>query len=210
MDSLYNKIKGSNIVWQKGLVTRADRNTFYGHQSGLVWFTGLPSSGKSTIAHGVEKVLFDKGVKCYVLDGDNVRYGLNADLGFSEEDRRENIRRIVEVSKLMVDAGLIVLTAFVSPFKKDREYIKRRFKNDNFIEIYVKCSVEECIARDPKGNYQKAMRGIIKNYTGISSPYEEPENPDIILNTEKLSVKSTIKQVLKFLKQRGWLENISL
>ncbi len=195
-----------NVFWHKGFVSRKDRNAKYGHLSGLVWFTGLPSSGKSTIAHGVEKVLFEKGIKCYVLDGDNIRHGLNADLGFSPEDRRENLRRIVEVAKLMVDAGLIVLAAFVSPYRRDREYIRMRFEGDNFVEIYVRCSVEECERRDPKGNYRRARQGLIKGYTGVDAPYEEPENPDLVLDTEKLKVEEAVKVVCEYLRNKGWVK----
>jgi adenylylsulfate kinase len=156
------------VVWHNGYVNRQDRNRLNNHKSGLVWFTGLPASGKSTIAHLVEKELFNRGIRTYVLDGDNVRHGLNSNLGFSREDRRENLRRIVELSKLMVDAGLIVLAAFISPYRKDREYVRSRFKSDNLLDIYVKHSVEECEKRHSKGNYKRARAGIIKGYTGIS------------------------------------------
>ncbi|OAQ19837.1 adenylyl-sulfate kinase [Thermosulfurimonas dismutans] len=202
MDSV---VKDPNVFWHQGYVTRADRNARYGHKSGLVWFTGLPSSGKSSIAHGVEKVLFERGVKCYVLDGDNIRHGLNADLRFSLEDRRENIRRVVEVAKLMTDAGLIVLAAFVSPYREDRQYVRRRFEGDNFIEIYVKCSPEECERRDPKGNYRKARAGLIKGYTGVDAPYEEPEHPDLVLDTEKVNLELAISEVIQYLEKLGWI-----
>jgi adenylylsulfate kinase len=175
------------------------------HKSGLVWFTGLPSSGKSTIAHLVEKELFQSGIRTYALDGDNVRHGLNSNLGFSREDRRENLRRIIELSKLMVDGGLIVLAAFVSPYREDREYVRERFHSDNFLEIYIKCSIKECEKRDPKGNYIKARAGIIKEYTGISSPYEEPENPDLIIDTEKLNLQNSVQEVLNLLKERNFI-----
>lgn len=203
MDNVYARIKENNVVWYNGFIARKDRNACYGHKSGLVWFTGLPSSGKSTIAHGLEKFLFEKGIKTYVLDGDNIRHGLNADLGFSEEDRRENLRRVVEVAKLLVDAGLIVLAAFVSPYRKDREYIRRRFEGDNFIEVYVKCSVDECARRDPKGHYQKARAGLIKGYTGVDSPYEEPEAPDITIDSEVIKIDEAV--MLLYEKLRDWL-----
>lgn len=191
----------ANIVWHKGYIDREARNKLNEHKSFVLWFTGLSASGKSTIAHLVEKELYEQGIRTYVLDGDNVRHGLNADLGFNRDDRRENLRRIVEVCKLMVDAGIVVLTAFISPYREDRAYVKSRLKND-YIEIYVKCSVEECERRDPKGLYKKARAGIIKNYTGVSSPYEEPENPDLVINTEALGIKKTVEKVLFYLRER--------
>jgi len=193
----------NHVRWHNGFISKHDRNRLNNHKSVLVWFTGFPSSGKSTIAHLVEKKLFHRGIRTYVLDGDNVRHGLNSNLGFSREDRRENLRRIVELSKLMMDAGLIVLTAFVSPFREDRKYIRESFNSDNFLEIYVKCSVEECEKRDPKGNYKKARAGIIKNYTGISAPYEEPENPDLVIDTEKLTIESSVQEVLGLLDKKN-------
>jgi adenylylsulfate kinase len=195
----------NHIKWHNGFVKREDRNRLNNHKSGLVWLTGLPSSGKSTIAHTVEKRLFDRGIRTYVLDGDNIRHGLNSNLGFSRDDRYENLRRIVELSKLMVDAGLIVLASFVSPYREDRRYVKERFHNDNFLEIYVKCSVEECERRDPKGNYKKAKAGIIRNYTGISAPYEEPESPDLIIDTEELNLESSVQKVLNLLRERNFI-----
>lgn len=195
----------NHIKWHNGFVNREDRNRLNNHKSGLVWLTGLPSSGKSTIAHTVEKRLFDKRIRIYVLDGDNIRHGLNSNLGFSRDDRYENLRRIVELSKLMVDAGLIVLASFVSPYREDRRYVKERFHNDNFLEIYVKCSIEECEKRDPKGNYKKAKAGIIKNYTGVSAPYEEPENPDLIIDTEELDLEKSVQKVLKLLQDKNFI-----
>lgn len=195
----------NNVFWDNRFVKRDERNRLNKHKSGLIWFTGLSASGKSTIAHLVERELFDKGVSTYVFDGDNVRHGINSNLGFSREDRKENLRRIAELSKLFVDAGMIVLAAFISPYKKDREYIKKRFDSDNFLEIYVKCSVEECERRDPKGQYKKARAGIIKEYTGVSSPYEVPENPDLILDTESISIKESAKKVIKFLEDKQFI-----
>ncbi|SDN51354.1 adenylylsulfate kinase [Desulfonauticus submarinus] len=192
----------ANIVWHKGYIDREARNKLNKHKSFVLWFTGLSASGKSTIAHLVEKELYEQGIRTYVLDGDNVRHGLNADLGFNRDDRRENLRRIVEVCKLMVDAGIVVLTAFISPYREDRAYVKSRLKND-YIEIYVKCSVEECERRDPKGLYKKARAGIIKNYTGISASYEEPENPDLIIDTEVTEVEEAVKEMLFFLEGKG-------
>lgn len=193
------------VAWHNGYVNRQGRNSLNNHKSGLIWFTGLPSSGKSTIAHRVEKELFNRGIRIYVLDGDNVRHGLNSNLSFNREDRRENLRRIVELSKLMVDAGLIVLAAFISPYREDREYVKNRFTGDNFLEIYVRCSVEECERRDPKGNYKRAKTGVIKDYTGISSPYEEPENPDLVIDTEKLNLETSIQKVLDILDRKDFI-----
>jgi adenylylsulfate kinase len=184
------------VTWHNGYVNRQDRNRLNNHKNGLVWFTGLSSSGKSTIAHRVEKELCGRGIRTYVLDSDNIRHGLNSNLGFSREDRKENLRRIVELSKLMVDAGLIVLAAFISPHKEDREYIKSRFNNNLFLEIYVKCSITECEKRDPKGNYRKAREGIIKEYTGISAPYQQPEAPDLVIDTEKLDLERAVQKVL--------------
>jgi adenylylsulfate kinase len=195
----------NHITWHNGYVNRQDRNGLNNHKSGLVWFTGLPSSGKSTIAHLVEKELFSRGLRTCVLDGDNVRHGLNSNLGFSRKDRRENLRRIVELSKLMTDAGLIVLAAFISPYREDREYVKGRFEGDNFLEIYVRCSVDECERRDPKGNYKRARAGIIKDYTGVSSPFEEPENPDIVIDTEELNLETSVQRVLDLLDKKNFI-----
>ncbi len=186
-------------------VTRADRNRLNKHESGLIRFTGLSASGKSTIAHAVEKELFKRSIRTYVLDGDNVRHGINRDLGFSRVDRAENLRRIVEIAKLFVDAGIVVLTAFISPFQKDREYVRSQFANDHFFEIYVKCSLEECERRDPKGQYKRARAGIIKDYTGISSPYEEPQNPDLVLDTEVMSPNDAVAAINRFLHEKGFL-----
>lgn len=191
------------VVWHNGYINRQDRNRLNNHKSGLVWFTGLSASGKSTIAHNVEKKLFEQGIRTYVLDGDNIRHGLNNNLGFSREDRKENLRRIVEVSKLMVDAGILVLAAFISPYREDREYVRSRFEDDNYPEIYVKCSVEECEKRDPKGQYKKAREGIIKNYTGVSAPYEEPENPDLILDTAEKPLEECVDTVIDLLVRKS-------
>jgi adenylylsulfate kinase len=196
--------KNKHVIWQDGYVKREERNVKYGHKSGVVWFTGLSASGKSTIAHHLERKLFEQGIKVYVFDGDNIRHGLNSDLGFSPEDRRENLRRIAEVAKLFVDAGIIVLAAFVSPYKKDRELVRSKFEEDEFIEVYVKCPVEICEKRDPKGLYKKAKAGIIKGYTGVDAPYEEPENPDLIIDTTKLSIKESVEIVYNYLKNKGW------
>lgn len=194
-----------HIVWHETLVNKHDRNRLNKHKSGVIWFTGLPSSGKSTIAHHLEKELFDRGIKTYVLDGDNVRHGINSNLGFSREDRKENLRRIAELSKLFVEAGIVVLAAFVSPYKEDRAFIKHIVGDGNFFEMYVQCSVDTCEKRDPKGHYKKAKEGIIKEYTGVSAPYEDPEDPDVVLDTEKLDVESSVNKILEFLDQKKFI-----
>jgi adenylylsulfate kinase len=188
-----------HIVWHESLVGKQDRNRINKHKSGVIWFTGLPSSGKSTIAHHLEKELFDRGIRSYVLDGDNVRHGINSNLGFSREDRKENLRRIAELSKLFVDTGIVVLAAFVSPYRDDRVFVKNIVGDEHFFEIFVKCSVDTCEKRDPKGHYQKAKAGIIKDYTGVSAPYEEPDDPDVVLDTEESDVESSVKKILTFL-----------
>ncbi|MDA8431718.1 MAG: adenylyl-sulfate kinase [Nitrospiraceae bacterium] len=195
----------NHIIWHKVHVTRQDRAHLNNHESGLVWLTGLSASGKSTIAHAVEKRLFEQGVRTYVLDGDNVRHGINSNLGFSREDRKENLRRIVEVSKLFMDAGIMVLAAFISPWRDDREFVRKSFEGDCFIEVYVKCPIEECERRDPKGQYAKARAGIIKNYTGISSPYEEPENAEIVLDTLNMELEDCVNAIIRALDSRGVL-----
>ena len=187
-------------------VQRSDRNRLNNHKSGILWFTGLSAAGKSTIAHLVEKELFKRSIRTYVLDGDNVRHGINRDLGFSREERRENLRRIVEIVKLFVDSGIFVLAAFISPFQDDRDYVRKQLENDNFLEIYVKCSIEECEKRDPKGQYRKARAGIIKEYTGVSSPYEEPEKPDLVIDTEKLSLEDSVNLIITFLHEKRFLQ----
>lgn len=197
----------NHVVWHDVSVTRKDRNSLNGHKSGLIWFTGLSASGKSTIAHGVERKLYDNGYRTYVLDGDNVRHGINSNLGFSREDRKENLRRIAEFSKLFVDAGILVLAAFISPYREDREYIMSRFQGDNYLEIYVKCSVQECENRDPKGQYKKARKGTIKNYTGISAPYEEPETPDLVIDTEKLDIETSVQKIIELLQKKNILKS---
>jgi adenylylsulfate kinase len=195
----------NHVVWHETLVNRLQRNRLNKHKSGLLWFTGLSAAGKSTIAHHLEKELFDRGIRSYVLDGDNVRHGLNNNLGFSREDRKENLRRIAEVSKLMVDAGLVVLAAFISPYREDRAFVKNTVGEEHFFEIYVKCSVETCEKRDPKGHYKKAKEGIIKNFTGISAPYEEPAEPDLLIDTEELDVESSVQNVLELLDNRKFI-----
>lgn len=194
-----------NVIWHERLVNRRERNLMNKHKSGVVWFTGLSASGKSTIAHHLEKDLFDRGIRAYVLDGDNVRHGINSNLGFSREDRKENLRRIAEVSKLYVDAGIVVLAAFISPYREDRAYVKEVVGAEDFFEIYVQCSLDVCENRDPKGLYKKARAGIIKNYTGIDAPYEEPLTPDLVINTVELDVESSVTKVLTFLDNQKFI-----
>ena len=177
-------------------VSRSDRLRKNKHNSFLIWFTGLSGSGKSTIANQLELELYKKGVSTYVLDGDNVRLGLNKDLSFSAEDRSENIRRISEVANLMIDAGLVVLAAFVSPFKKDRQLIREVVKDINFVEVYINTSIEECERRDVKGLYKKARAGEIKNFTGLSAPYEAPDHPEIEIQTENTTVEQAIEIII--------------
>lgn len=195
-------MKEKHVVWHPVEVTREMRQILNGHKSVALWFTGLPASGKSTIAHATEKRLYEMGVRTYTLDGDNIRHGLCSDLGFSKEDRKENLRRTAEVIKLFLDAGLVVLSAFVSPLKEHREMVKSIIGEEDFIEIYCRCPVEVCEARDPKGMYKKAKLGEIKEFTGISSPYEEPENPDLILDTHLLSVEEAVEKVISLIRDK--------
>ncbi|MGM7682301.1 adenylyl-sulfate kinase [Cytobacillus sp. Hm23] len=192
-----------NIVWHETTITRKDRNSLNNHKSCVLWFTGLSGSGKSTLANAVEVKLHESQVRTYVLDGDNIRHGLNKDLGFSEKDRKENIRRIGEVSKLFTDSGQIVLTAFISPFREDRNSVRELFSNHEFIEVYVKCPLEVCETRDPKGLYDKARKGEIPEFTGISSPYEPPEQPELIIESNKLSIEQSVEQVINYLKEKS-------
>lgn len=193
----------TNIVWHDSKVTKEDRQKLNNHKSTTVWFTGLSGSGKSTLSVALEKELHELGIHTYRLDGDNIRFGLNSDLGFSPQDRTENIRRIGEVAKLMVDAGLITLTAFISPFRKDRDKAREIIGHENFIEVYVKCSLETCETRDPKGLYKKARAGEIKEFTGIDAPYEEPVHPEIIIDTEKLSLSESVQVIVQFLQDKN-------
>ena len=184
-----------NIVWHEGDINYQDRCKNLGQQGKVVWLTGLSGSGKSTIAVEVEKELLKRGKAVYRLDGDNIRHGLNSDLGFSAEDRDENIRRIAEVAALFRDAGMIVLASFISPYQKMRDFARERAEGD-FIEVYVKADVETCASRDPKGLYEKAKKGEIENFTGVSAPYEEPEDPEVVIDTAELSVEESVKKVL--------------
>ena len=199
-------IKSKNIFWHEGDITKKDRERLGGHRGTCLWFTGLSGSGKSSIAREVENLLYEQGVRTYVLDGDNIRHGLNNDLGFSPEDRNENIRRIGEVSKLFVDAGIIVMTAFISPYIKDRDRARNIMEEGTFIEIYVEADLETCEERDPKGLYKKARVGEIKEFTGISAPYESPPKPELIINTTLgTSVSNNAKKVIDYLKSNNYL-----
>lgn len=193
---------GDHISWHHASVTRDRREIQNGHRSFIVWFTGLSGSGKSTLAHALEESLYRMGCRTFVFDGDNVRHGLNSDLAFSNEDRKENIRRIGEMCKLFVEAGTIALTAFISPFRHDRNMIRALVNEADFIEVYCDCSLETCEQRDVKGLYAKARRGEIAEFTGISAPYEKPADPELVINTNKASVEGCIEKVLKFLKER--------
>lgn len=191
-----------NIVWQKMTVTRESRQQKNGHRSVIIWFTGLSGSGKSTISHALEKKLFQLGCQTIVLDGDNVRHGLCSDLGFNDTDRKENIRRIGETVKLTLESGLISITAFISPFREDRESVRNLMPHGDFIEVYCKASLEKCEERDVKGLYKLARLGKIKNYTGIGSSYEEPENSELTIDTENLSIEESVNQVMQLLTDR--------
>ena len=199
----------TNVIWHHATVTRARRETLNGHRGAIVWFTGLSGSGKSTLAHAVEEILHQQGCHTFVLDGDNVRHGLCGDLGFSSKDRVENIRRIGEMAKLFMEAGLIVLTAFISPYYADRERARRIVDHSDFIEIYCDASIEVCEARDVKGMYKKARAGQIVEFTGISSPYEAPENPELTLHTGGSELDDCVRQVVGEMLQRGLTNSTS-
>jgi adenylylsulfate kinase len=193
----------TNVVWHHATVTRARREAQNGHRGAIIWFTGLSGSGKSTLAHAVEETLHQQGCHTFVLDGDNVRHGLCGDLGFSIKDREENIRRIGQMAKLFMEAGVIVLTAFISPYRADRERVRGMVEHGDFIEIYCDAPIEVCEARDVKGMYKKARAGQIAEFTGISSPYEVPKNPELTVNTGGTELEACMKQVIDELVQRG-------
>ena len=195
-------MKSTNIIYHHATVTRERRNQLNKHKSVVLWFTGLPGSGKSTMSHALEERLFNKGCRTFVLDGDNVRHGLNSNLDFSHKDRTENIRRIGEVSKLMMEAGFIIMTAFISPYREDRIAVRNLIPNGDFIEIYCKARLETCEARDVKGLYKRARAGEIKNYTGIDSPYEVPENADLIIDTDQETIEDSVSIIMSFLKKK--------
>ena len=196
-----------HIFWQDALVSRLDREKQHQHKSLVVWFTGLSGAGKSTLAHAVEKELYRRGCSTFVFDGDNVRHGLCSDLGFTEQDRAENIRRVGEMAKLFVEAGVIALTAFISPYQADRDRVRQLMPDGDFIEIYCNCSLEECERRDVKGLYKKARQGEIPNFTGISAPYEAPQHPELEVNTGSRSLTECVNQVINYLLDRKYISN---
>ncbi|WP_150049060.1 MULTISPECIES: adenylyl-sulfate kinase [Methylomonas] len=202
--------KSSNTVWHHATVTRLRREAQNGHKSVILWFTGLSGAGKSTLAHAVEERLHQLGCRTFVLDGDNVRHGLCGDLGFTEADRQENIRRIAEVAKLMLEAGTITLTAFISPFRAERALARKLVPHGDFIEIYCSCDLTICEQRDVKGLYKKARQGEIQHFTGISSPYEAPEKPELTVDTGAQNLEQCVDQVLKLLAERGVLDSATL
>ncbi|MEK4199913.1 adenylyl-sulfate kinase [Cytobacillus sp. FSL K6-0265] len=197
-----------HLTWHDTLISKKERCLKQQHGSCTLWFTGLSGSGKSTLASALSAKLFEQGIKEYVLDGDNIRHGLNADLGFTEKDRTENIRRIGEVAKLFVDSGTIVVTAFISPFAADRDRVREQFASNEFFEIFIDCPLAECEKRDPKKLYEKARRGEIKNFTGIDSPYEPPKHPDVTIRSDRLSVEEAITEILTFLQQHQIIKEL--
>lgn len=197
--------KATNITWHEGTVSRADRQDRLGQRGVTIWLTGLSGSGKSTVAVAAERALVDRGRVVYVLDGDNVRHGLNSNLGFSPEDRTENIRRVGEVAQLFTDAGLIVFSSFISPYRSDRDQVREKMDEGDFIEVYVAASVETCEGRDVKGLYAKARKGEIPEFTGISAPYEEPEKPELVLDTNSQTVEESVAELIGYLEEKGYL-----
>jgi adenylylsulfate kinase len=200
-----SETKSKNIFWMEGRVTREHRERANAHRGATVWFTGLSGSGKSTLAQALEEALFARGCQAFVLDGDNVRHGLNRDLGFSPEDRTENIRRIGEIAKLLTEFGAFAITAFISPYRADRDAVRERMTDGDFIEVFVECPLEVCESRDPKGLYEKARKGEIREFTGISAPYEAPERAEIVIRTGDSSVQTCVEQLVHFLEERGYL-----
>ena len=197
--------KATNVTWHDHRVTKDERCKQNGHKGAVLWFTGLSGSGKSTIANTVDHKLFEMGKHTFVLDGDNIRMGLNKNLGFSPEDRTENIRRIGEVSKLYTDAGILVMTAFISPYREDRDQVREIMGDGEFIEVYVKASLETCEGRDPKGLYKKARAGEIKGFTGIDAPYEAPEKAELVLDSDGKGIDDLADEVVAFLESKGYL-----
>ena len=197
-----------NIVWHAATISKQDRHRMNGHKSAILWYTGLSGAGKSTLANKVEEKLFERGMHTYVLDGDNIRHGLNKGLGFSTDDRRENIRRIGEVAKLFVDAGAFVSTAFISPYREDRDMVRQLVKDGEFIEIFVNAPLEICEERDPKGLYKKARAGEIKHFTGIDDPYEAPENAELIIYTGAKTLEECAVEVMNYLESNGYIDDV--
>lgn len=198
--------KATNITWHEGQIGRREREALLGQRGATIWLTGLSASGKSTIAVALEKTLVERGHLAYVLDGDNVRHGLNKNLGFAPADRTENIRRIAEVAKLFTDCGVLVLTSFISPYRSDRDAARALFAAGDFVEVFVDASLATCEARDPKGLYKKARAGEIPEFTGISAPYEPPERPELVLDTAALSVEASVAAFLRHLEAQGYLK----
>lgn len=193
------------LTWNDTPIQKADRRTKNGHHSFVLWLTGLSGAGKSTVANALQAVLHEQGMQAYLLDGDNLRMGLNSDLGFSADDRKENVRRVAEVSKLFVDAGTIVITALISPYQEDRDAARARYEGGEFVEVFVDCALEVCQERDPKGLYRRAKSGQITNFTGVQSPYERPTDPDIVLHTDQDSVAACVGQVLDWLRAKKYI-----
>ena len=199
-------LKATNIKWHHGKITKVDRVNLLNQKGVTIWLTGLSGSGKSTIAVELEHALIENRHQAYILDGDNIRHGLNKNLGFSPEDRTENIRRIGEVAKLFTDAGIITITAFISPYREDRDAVRRLLSDGEFIEVYVKCPLDVCEERDTKGLYKKARAGEVKDFTGISAPYEEPLNPELTIDSSKLTVEESTRAVLNYLEEKGYVK----
>jgi adenylylsulfate kinase len=197
--------KAQNIVWHETTVSKSERESINGHKGCTVWLTGLSGSGKSTLANLLEKALWERGIRSFVLDGDNVRHGLNKDLGFSPADRTENIRRIGEVAKLFTEAGVINSTAFISPYRADRDLVREIMEDGDFVEVLVDCDLDECEKRDPKGLYKKARAGEIPEFTGISAPYEAPEKPELTINTTSQSPEDSLAEIIGYLESKGYL-----
>jgi adenylylsulfate kinase len=191
------------ILPHEGVIQKHDRQRLNGHRSAILWFTGLPGSGKSTLAHRLDEKLFARGIRTFVIDGDNLRAGLNRDLGFSAQDREENIRRVGEVARLFVEAGMIVMTAFISPYRKDREFVRNLVGKGEFIEVYVKCPLSVCEQRDVKGHYKMARQGVLKHFTGIDDPYEEPEHPERVIETDQMTVDEGVEHIIRYLAEKG-------
>lgn len=198
--------KSTNIKWHHGKITKEDRVKLLNQKGVTIWLTGLSGSGKSTIAVELEHALIENRHQAYILDGDNIRHGLNKNLGFSPEDRTENIRRIGEVAKLFTDAGIITITAFISPYREDRDAVRKLLNNGEFIEVYVKCPLDVCEERDTKGLYKKARAGEVKDFTGISAPYEEPLKPELTIDSSKLTVEESTRTVLNYLEEKGYVK----
>lgn len=203
---LTKSVKSRNLFKPEGLITRQNRESRNRHRSYIIWLTGLSGSGKSTIAGELERILFEKNYQVMILDGDIVRHGLNSDLGFSHEDRRENIRRIGEAAKLLMEAGIITICAFISPYSSDREKVRDIVPDGDFIETFIDCPLEECERRDPKGLYKKARSGLIKNFTGIDDPFEMPEDPEILINSHELSVEQSANKILEYLSEQNYFQ----